>query len=261
MSKTTHQDNAEDNVERRVALVTGGSRGIGRAIVLALARRGLTVVVNYRRDQAAAESLLAELTEAGHRATLARADVSERGEVKAMFKAIRREHGRLDVLINCAGILHEGLFMFTPPDRFWEVLRTNLGGVEACSRAAIPSLSRRRDGRIVNIASIAAIHATAGLSAYAASKAAVIALSQVLARELAGIGIRVNVVAPGLVETDMTAGMVDEGAREHALSQQPIPRIGRPEEVADLVSYLALDAPDYMTGTVQRIDGGAMIGG
>lgn len=260
MSETT-QDTAEDDVERRVALVTGGSRGIGRAIVVALARRGLTVVINYRSDQAAAESLRAELAEAGHTITLARADVSDRGEVKAMFKALRRDHGRLDVLINCAGVLHEGLFMFTPADRFWEVLRTNLGGVEACCRAAIPSLSRRRDGRIVNIASIAAIHATAGLSAYAASKAAVIALSQVLARELAGIGVRVNVVAPGLVETDMTAGMVDETARERALSQQPIPRIGRPEEVANLVTYLALDAPDYMTGTVQRIDGGAMIGG
>ena len=258
---TTDRPAQQPTEDPKVALVTGGSRGIGRAIVLALARRGLRVVINYRSDHAAAESLLAHLEGEGLQATLARADVSDRGEVKAMFKAIRREHRRLDVLVNCAGILHEGLFMFTPQDRFWEVLRTNLGGVEACCRAAIPSLSRRRDGRIVNLASIAALHATAGLSAYAASKAAVIALSQVLSRELASIGIRVNVVAPGLVETDMTAGMVDEGARERALGQQPIARIGRPEEVANLVTYLALDAPDYMTGTVQRIDGGAMIGG
>lgn len=241
-----------------VALVTGGSRGIGRAVALALAERGLHVVVNYRSGEADAAALAAELQAAGRAVTLARADVADPAAVAAMMAMIRRDLGGLDVLVNSAGVLHEGLFLFTPIDRFWEVMRVNLGGVVHCCRAAAPMLARRRCGRIINVASIAAMHATAGLSAYASSKAAVLALTGVLARELAG-SVSVNAVAPGLVETDMTAHM-DAPARERSLGAQPLRRLGRAEEVASVVAYLATEAPAYLTGEVIRVDGGAMIG-
>ncbi len=245
---------------QEVALVTGGSRGIGRAVSLALADRGLHVVINYHRSEAAAEALAAELRARGRTVTPLCADVSDPAAVKTMMAVIRRDLGRLDVLVNCAGILHEGLFLFTDVDRFWEVMRVNLGGVVNCCRAAIPLLGRHRRGRIVNVASIAAMHASAGLSAYASSKAGVLALTGVLARELAAGGVRVNAVAPGLVETDMVEHMNSPSARERSLHTQPLPRLGRPEEVARVVTFLALDAPDYLTGEVIRVDGGAMIG-
>ena len=243
-----------------VALVTGGSRGIGRAVCVALADRGLHVVINYHRSEAAALALAAELRARGRTVTALQADVAEPAAVKAMMSVIRRDIGRLDVLVNSAGVLHEGLFLFTEVERFWEVMRVNLGGVVNCCRAAIPLLGKRRRGRIVNVASIAAMHATAGLSAYASSKAGVLALTGVLARELAGSGVRVNAVAPGLIETDMVEHMSSAATRERSLHAQPIPRIGRADEVAGLVAYLALDAPDYLTGEVIRVDGGAMIG-
>jgi 3-oxoacyl-[acyl-carrier protein] reductase len=243
-----------------VALVTGGSRGIGRAICRSLAARGVHVVINYRQDDDAAAALAAELHAAGHHASCSRADVADPEAVRAMFAQIRAQQGRLDLLINSAGILHEGLFLFTPLDRFWQVMQVNLGGVVHCCRAAIPMLGRHKRGRIINLASIAALHQSAGLAAYAASKAGVLALTGVLARELAAAGIRVNAVAPGLVETDMVAAMADPSARERAVQGQPVRRLGRPEEVANLVTYLALDAPDYLTGETLRLDGGALIG-
>jgi len=244
----------------RVALVTGAGRGIGRAISRELAARGLHVALNYRADDAAAAALEAELHAAGHSASRHRADVADPEAVRAMFAELRAQRGRLDVLVNSAGVLHEGLFLFTPLDRFWQVMQVNLGGVVNCCRAAIPMLGRRKSGRIINLASIAALHQSAGLAAYAASKAGVLALTGVLARELAAAGIRVNAVAPGLIETDMVAAMADPSARERALQGQPVRRIGRAEEVANLVAYLALDAPDYLTGETLRLDGGAMIG-
>jgi 3-oxoacyl-[acyl-carrier protein] reductase len=233
------------SAEPRVALVTD---------------RGLHVLVNYHRNQDAAEALAAELRARGRTVTPLRADVADAAAVKAMLATIRKDVGRLDVLVNSAGVLHEGLFLFTDPDRFWEVMHVNLGGVVNCCRAAIPLLGRKKSGRIVNIASIAAMHGTTGLSAYAASKAGVLALTGVLARELAGSGVRVNAVAPGLVATDMADQLASPAARERSLHAQPVSRIGRPEEVASVVAYLALDAPDYLTGEVIRVDGGAMIG-
>lgn len=243
--------------DARVALVTGGSRGIGRAVCRALAARGVAVAIHYNRSEDAARELAAEL---GPTSSVHAADVADEAAVRAMFAALRERHGQLDIVVNAAGVLHEGLFFFTDSARFWDVMRVNLGGVMHCCRAAIPLLGRRKRGRIVNIASIAGMHHTAGLSAYASSKAAVIALGGVLARELAGVGVRVNTVAPGLVGTDMTEGMQKPEARERALASQPVARIGTPEEVASVVAYLALDAPDYMTGEVLRVDGGAMIG-
>ena len=243
----------------KVALVTGASRGIGRAIAQRLASREFHVVLNYRANEEAANSLAQELREAGHACTPWQADVSERDAVKQMMSGIRRELGRLDVLVNNAGMLHEGLFFMTKPDTFWRVLEVNLGGVANCSRAAIPLLGRHKAGRIINIASIAAMHGSAGLSAYAASKGAVLSLSKVLARELGRMGVSVNVVAPGLVESDMTDALAKPEARAHSLELQPVPRIGQPDEVARVVEFLACDAPEYLTGEVIRVDGGSMI--
>jgi len=240
--------------ETPTALVTGASRGIGREIARALAARGLHVIVNYKQSADAAHALCDEID-----GTPFQADVADPSAVRAMVGAVRKQRGRLDVLVNNAGVLFEGVFFMTPLDRFWDLMHVNLGGVANTCRAAIPLMARHKRGRIVNIASIAAMHATEGLSAYAASKAAVIALSNVLARELAPSGITVNAVAPGLVETDMPESMIDAGARERAIALQPVQRMGSPEEVAEVVAWLAVDAPSYLTGEVIRVDGGALI--
>lgn len=239
-----------------VALVTGASRGIGRAIAQALAQRGVHVAIGFHRGEEAAQALLEELQNEGLEASLARANVADKQEVKQMVRAIKKQFGRLDILVNNAGILEEKLFFLTSTDRFWEVQNTNLGGVVNCCRAAIPMLSKHRNGRVINLSSLAASHGTAGLSAYACSKAAIEALTKVLARELAAMGVRVNAVAPGLVATDMTANLRSPEHRQQMLQTQPISRMGRPEEVANLVTYLALDAPDYLTGEILRLAGG-----
>lgn len=244
---------------RKVALVTGGSRGIGRAVVRALAARDCHVIINYHSHQDAAERLRDEVDQAGGRASIARADVAEFTAVQDMIRATREEFGRLDVLVNCAGILEERLFFFMDMASFWRVLQVNLGGTANTCKAASALLGKHKAGRVINLSSIAASHGTTGLSAYACSKAAVEALTRVLARELASAGIRVNAIAPGLVATDMTESMRSAETRDRAIAQQPIARIGQPEEVASLVTYLALDAPDYLTGEIIRLDGGAAI--
>lgn len=244
---------------KQIALVTGGSRGIGRAIVEQLARRGLHVAINYRSNHEAARELQRKLEAEGLECSLWPADVSDRDAAKQMMAAIKAQLGAVEILVNNAGILHEGLFFLTKLDRFWEVMETNLGGTVNCCRYAIPMLTRNKRGRIINMASIAAMHASLGLSAYASSKAAVIALSKVLARELASSGIRVNVVAPGLVESDMTDSLSSPETHARSLSIQPVSRMGTPEEIAAVVAFLACDAPDYLTGEVIRVDGGSMI--
>ncbi|PRQ05835.1 3-oxoacyl-[acyl-carrier-protein] reductase FabG [Enhygromyxa salina] len=243
----------------QVALVTGASRGIGRAIALGLARRGLHVAINYRSRREAAEAVEAELAAEGLACSLWEADVSDKAATKQMIAGIKAKLGRLDVLVNNAGVLHEGLFFFTPIDKFWEIMQVNLGGVVNCSRYAIPMLGRHKAGRIINMASIAAMHGSAGLSAYASSKGAVISLSKVLARELAKSGVTVNVVAPGLVASDMTDSLASPEAHARSVAMQPVARMGEPDEIARLVVFLACDAPGYLTGEVIRVDGGSMI--
>ncbi|HET9955751.1 MAG TPA: 3-oxoacyl-ACP reductase family protein [Polyangiaceae bacterium] len=244
---------------RKVALVTGASRGIGRAIARGLAQRGCHVVINYAQNQAAAQAVHEELNRAGYACSIARSDVSNWDAVQDLMRSIRGELGRLDILVNNAGVLEEKLFFFQSLERFWEVMRINLGGTANLCKAATPLLGARKAGRIVNLSSIAASHGTTGLSAYACSKAGIEALTKVLARELASSGIRVNAVAPGLIQTEMTESLRSASTKPEALRRQPVERLGRPEEVAELVSFLALDAPDYFTGEVLRLDGGAAI--
>jgi len=247
-------------VASRVALVTGGSGGIGREICKDLALAGFTVVINYATNKEAATQVLRDIDGLGQLAMLAECDVTDLSDVRNMFKMIAEKFGRLDVLVNNAGIVHENLFSLTKLEDFWNVVTVNLGGVLHCCKCAIPLMVRRRQGRIINISSIASMHGTAGLSAYATSKAAINSLSNVLARELAPAGISVNVVAPGLIDTAMPAGMKSPAARQRAIELQPVARLGSPTEVASVVTYLADRAPQFLTGELIRIDGGAMIG-
>ncbi len=242
-----------------VALVTGASRGIGAAIARALVRRGVRVALGYHRSEQQATELAASLTGEGGIVELAQGDVAEPAQAKKIVRAIKKQWGRLDILINNAGVVAEELFFLSNLERFWDLQRINLGGTINCCRAAIPMLSRHKNGCIINMSSIAAQHGTTGLSAYACSKAAIEALTKVLARELAAVGVRVNAVAPGLVATEMTDNLRDPARHQASLQMQPVSRMGTPEEVASLVTYLALDAPAYLTGEIVRIDGGAAI--
>lgn len=245
-------------VTRPVALVTGASRGIGRAIALELAQRGFDLAIHFRTREDAARAVAEQVETLGAKAVLLQADVSELEQVRSMFMIFRTHWKQLDVLINNAGIMHEAMFSLTPIETFWQVMHTNLGGVLNCSKVFLPLLALKRRGHIINLASIAAFKSAEGLSAYASSKAAIVALSKGMAREMSGMGVRVNVVAPGLIDTEMPASMA-EYQRSRTLSIQPIARLGRPEEVANLVAYLAADAPLFMTGNVIQLDGGLTV--
>jgi 3-oxoacyl-[acyl-carrier protein] reductase len=242
----------------RVALVTGGSRGIGRAISERLAREGYSVVVNYHSRHEAAEETCAAIREAGRAAWAIQADVLKADEVRSLFDAIRERHGRLDVLVNNAGRSHEALFALTPPDRFWEILQANIMGTVLCSQAALRLMLRQRKGVIVNISSVAGVRAPVGLSAYASAKAAINALTISMAREVAGRGIRVNAVAPSWVETEMTERSNQKSIVE-GLRRIPLARMARAEEVAAAVSAIVRDDMSYLVGQVIVLDGGGVV--
>lgn len=241
----------DPNRGAKVALVTGASRGIGRAIAVELAAAGVTVAVNYCRRREDAEAVVAAIENKGGSALALQADVSDRGAVEAMFKALDERLGRLDILVNNAGIGSRIDSITAITDEAWRrTLAVNLDGAFFCLRAAIPRLrAAAGGGRIVNISSGAA-HTGGAIGAhYAASKAGLLALTAKAARELAREGIGVNAVLPSVIETDMLEEIAREPApRERLRAMFPIGRFGRPEEVARVVRFLCLDAPDYLTG-------------
>ena len=240
----------------RVVIITGGSRGIGRAIAYRFAgEKPKLVLVHYDPDESAAEQTLAQLAEKGVQAEAHRVDVSNRGDVDRLFKDVLARFGRVDVLINNAGITKDMLFMRMSEEEWDQVLRVNLKGVFNCSQAVIRSMIKERSGRIVNISSVVGQIGNMGQTNYAASKAAIMGFTKSLAKEVASRGITVNAVAPGFINTGMTAILPDK-VKELFLQQIPLGKMGEPEDVAEAVHWLCSGGSKYITGQVIHVNGG-----
>lgn len=242
-------------LENKVALVTGAGRGIGRAIAIALAKEGAEVVVNYNGSEERAKEVKQTIEENGGKASIYKCNVSDFEACEAMIKDIVKEHGRLDILINNAGITKDGLIMKMKEEDFDSVLNVNLKGTFNTIRHSARQMLRQKSGKIINISSVSGILGNAGQANYAASKAGVIGLTKTMARELGSRGVTVNAIAPGFVDTEMT-GVLSEEIRENACRQIILGRFGKPEDIANVAVFLASDKADYITGQVISVDGG-----
>ena len=245
--------------EKRVVVVTGASRGIGRAIAVNLAGPETHVIVNYNSSPDAAEQTTALIEGKGGTASARKFSVADPGEVKGAFKEILDEYGRVDVLVNNAGIAKDNLLALMKTTEWDEVLDTNLKGAFLCSQAVVKIMMRRRWGRIVNVTSIVGVIGNAGQCNYSAAKAGIIGFTRSLAREIISRNVTVNAVAPGFIETDMTLA-IPEKSREALLGQIPAARYGSPDDVAAAVAFLTSDAAGYITGQVIHVNGGMFMG-
>jgi 3-oxoacyl-[acyl-carrier protein] reductase len=243
-------------IERdRVAIVTGGGRGIGRAVALRLAAEGANVAISYRSNDDAAQETAEAVREAGVECEVFKGDVASPEDVQVLFEGVSDAFGRLDILVNNAGVTRDNLIMRMKEEEFDEVLRTNLGGTYLCTRAALRPMIRARWGRIVNVSSVVGLVGNAGQANYAASKAGIIGFTKSVAREVAQRGITANAVAPGYVETELT-GRLPENVKEAIRTQVPMGRFGEAEEVAEVVTFLAGEGAGYVTGQTIAVDGG-----
>ncbi|OIJ13199.1 3-oxoacyl-[acyl-carrier-protein] reductase [Anaerobacillus alkalilacustris] len=242
----------------KVALVTGASRGIGKAIALELARQGAKVAVNFAGNQQKAEEVVAEIKALGSDAIAIKADVANADEVNMMVKETIDAFGSLEILVNNAGITRDGLIMRMKEDDWDAVINTNLKGVFNCSKAVTRQMMKQRFGKIVNISSVVGVLGNAGQANYVAAKAGVIGLTKTLARELANRNITVNAVAPGFIETDMTEELSTE-IKQELLKQIPLAKLGSAEDIASAVRFLVSDEANYMTGQTLHVDGGMVM--
>lgn len=239
----------------KIAVVTGASRGIGRAIALKLASEGAAVIVNYNGSEEKALEVKQEIEAAGGRADIYQCDVSDYGKCEGFIAEIIKEYGQIDILVNNAGITRDGLLMKMSEEDFDKVLETNLKGAFNTIRFASRQMLKQRKGRIINMASVVGVTGNAGQANYAASKAGIIGLTKAAARELASRGVTVNAIAPGFIETDMTK-ILPEKVKEATVSQIPLGKFGQVEHVAAAAAFLASEEAEYITGQVLHVDGG-----
>ena len=240
---------------KKVILVTGGSRGIGKAVCKAFAEKENVIIINYSKSDEEAEKAAHEISLSGALAETEKADVSNFSEVKKMVDSVVKRHGRIDLLVNNAGIARDGFVMLMSEKDWRDVIETNLTGVFNCSKAVTGHMMAERSGVIINISSLSGITGLAGQVNYSAAKGGVIAFTKALAKELSPFGIRVNAVAPGMIETDMVDSL-NEKTRDYFLENIPLKRFGRPEEVAGAVRFLASPEAGYITGETISITGG-----
>ncbi|MCM3441132.1 3-oxoacyl-[acyl-carrier-protein] reductase [Metabacillus halosaccharovorans] len=245
-------------LSNKVALVTGASRGIGRAIALDLAKNGASIAVNYAGNEAKANEVVDEIKASGGQALAIKADVSNGDEVQQMIKEVIKEFGQLDILVNNAGITRDNLLMRMKDSEWDEVIDTNLKGVFLCTKAVTRQMMKQRNGRIINITSVVGVSGNPGQANYVAAKAGVIGLTKTTAKELASRNITVNAVAPGFITTDMTDELNDD-IKADLLKQIPLAALGEPSDIANAVTFLASEKSKYITGQTLHINGGMVM--
>jgi 3-oxoacyl-[acyl-carrier protein] reductase len=247
-----------DTLNDKVILITGASRGIGRAIALLAAENGARVIINYNRSEREAADLVADINGRGQSAMAIKADIAREDDIRAMFKAVKEKYGRLDVLVNNAGIMKNNLLVMTQPREFDEIFGINCRGTFLCMQYAAKMMIRQRSGKIINLSSIVGVHGSRGQTAYSASKSMVIGLTKAAAKELGYYGITVNALAPGFIETDLTRDVKDS-FRQELIKNTPLGRAGNPGDVAKAALFLCSDLGNYVNGQIIGVDGGEIM--